>query len=242
MIRTIKWFAYFWVSLVLLLPKSQKAKRLERENRIEERDNLVDDVVKNWSRSLLDISGSEITVEGEEKIPYDETVLFVSNHQGNFDIPILAGFIKKPKAFMGKKELEKIPFMSKWMEHMQCIFMDRNNPRESLKAIKEGSLKLKEGYSMVIFPEGTRSPDGNLQEFKQGAFKLATKSKVPIVPITINGSNKIMEKGSLKVKPAKVKLVVSDPIYMTEEYIKDTKLLAEKVKTVINANLEEAAI
>lgn len=237
MFRTLKWFIGFWASLIMLLPKSRKTRILEDAGEFDKRDEMVAKVVPNWARKLIELSGSEVEVVGEENLPKDETVLFVSNHQGNFDIPLLLGYIDKPKAFMAKKEMEKMPMVSTWMKYMQCVFMDRDNPRESLKAIKQGSEKLKEGYSMVIFPEGTRSEDGQLKEFKQGAFKLATKSKVPIVPVTISGSNRIMEKGSIKINPAKVKLVIAEPVYMTEEYEKDTKLLSEKIKSVIESNL-----
>lgn len=237
MFRTLKWFIGFWASLIMLIPKSRKTRVLEESGDFEKRDKMVSEVVPNWARKLIELSGSEVEVVGEENLPKDETVLFVSNHQGNFDIPLLLGYIDKPKAFMAKKEMEKMPMVSTWMKYMQCVFMDRDNPRESLKAIKQGSEKLKEGYSMVIFPEGTRSEDGQLKDFKQGAFKLATKSKVPIVPVTISGSNRIMEKGSIKINPAKVKLVIAEPVYMTEEYEKDTKLLSEKIKAVIEGNL-----
>ncbi|OHW63216.1 1-acyl-sn-glycerol-3-phosphate acyltransferase [Andreesenia angusta] len=237
MFRTLKWFIGFWASLIMLIPKSRKTRVLEESGDFEKRDEMVAEVVPNWARKLIELSGSEVEVVGEENLPKDETVLFVSNHQGNFDIPLLLGYIDKPKAFMAKKEMEKMPMVSTWMKYMQCVFMDRDNPRESLKAIKQGSEKLKEGYSMVIFPEGTRSEDGQLKDFKQGAFKLATKSKVPIVPVTISGSNRIMEKGSIKINPAKVKLVIAEPVYMTEEYEKDTKLLSEKIKSVIEGNL-----
>jgi 1-acyl-sn-glycerol-3-phosphate acyltransferase len=237
MFRTLKWFIGFWMSLILLLPKARKVKKLEEAGDRENRDRIVNEVVANWARKLLDLSGSKVTVEGEENLPKDETVLFISNHQGNFDIPLLLGFIDKPKAFMAKKEMEKMPLVSTWMKYMQCVFMDRDNPRESLKAIKKGSEKLKEGYSMVIFPEGTRSEDGKLKEFKNGAFKLATKSGVPIVPVTLSGSDKIMRKGTVIIKPAKVKISIAPPVYMTEEYLKDTKLLSEKVKSLIEENL-----
>lgn len=237
MFRTIKWFIGFWVSLVALLPKARRVKKLDEEGKKRERDRIVDEVVPNWARKLLDLSGSTVIVEGEEHLPKDEAVLFISNHQGNFDIPLLLGFIDKPKAFMAKKEMEKMPLVSTWMKYMQCVFMDRDNPRESLKAIKKGTEKLKEGYSMVIFPEGTRSEDGKLKEFKNGAFKLATKSGVPIVPVTLSGSDKIMKKGTVIIKPARVKISIAPPVYMTDEYVKDTKLLSERVKAAIEQNL-----
>lgn len=239
MFRTIWWFFRFWTSLIALLPKSKKAEKLRKEEKIEERDALVQEVVPKWAKMLMEASGSSVTVYGQDKVPADETVLFVSNHQGNFDIPILLGYIDKPKAFMAKKELENIPLMSKWMKHMECVFMDRENPRKSLVAIKEGIGKLKSGYSMVIFPEGTRSLDGNVGEFKQGALKLATKSKVKVVPVAISGSNNIMKKKSLIVNPSSVTIVISDPLEITEEYLKDTSKLSNDVREIIVRSLEQ---
>jgi 1-acyl-sn-glycerol-3-phosphate acyltransferase len=99
-LRTIIWFIYFWAVLLKLIPSLIRVKHLQKAGNIQERDTLVDKKVKEWSTSLVKLSGSKITVSGEENIPADTAVLFVSNHQGNFDIPILLGYIKKPKAFI----------------------------------------------------------------------------------------------------------------------------------------------
>ncbi len=237
MIRTIRWFLHFGVSLLGLFPILCKVKYLDRFEKIIERDKIVSKTAREWSRELIALSGCEIKVTGEEYIPKNDPVLFVSNHQGNFDIPILLGFIQKPKAFVAKEELRKFPMVSIWMKYMNCIFMDRNNPRESIKAINEGVKILKEGYSLVIFPEGTRSKDGKLGEFKAGALKLATKSGVPIIPITIKGSNGIMEKGSFMIKPAKVEVIIAPPIKTKDNLGKETKGLTETVRNIISKNL-----
>ena len=127
--------------------------------------------------------------------------------------------------------------LSGWMKSMNCVFMDRDNPRESIRAIKDGTELLKEGYSLVLFPEGTRSKDGNLGEFKAGGLRLATKSKVDILPITINGTKDIMNKDSLIIRPAKVKVIVS-PLIKVDEYDGDTKELTEVIHNIISQNLE----
>ncbi len=237
MVRTIVWFIYFWWHLFTLQPSLCRIKALDKAGNIVERDALVSNKAKGWARSLVSLSGCKVEVTGEEHIPEDEAVLFVSNHQGNFDIPILLGFIKKPKAFVAKNELRKFPIIGTWMKYMNCIFMDRDNPRESIKAINHGAKILKEGYSLVIFPEGTRSKDGTLGVFKPGAFKLATKSGVCIVPVTIKGSNQIMKKGSFIIKPAEVEVVISPAIKMEQGLDKDTKALAENVRNIISENL-----
>lgn len=237
MVRTIGWFIYFWWRLFALQPSLFRVKALDRAGNIAERDELVANKAREWAKSLVLLSGCKIKVTGEEHIPKDEAVLFVSNHQGNFDIPILLGFIKKSKAFVAKNELRKFPIVSTWMEYMNCIFMARDNPRESIKAINHGAEILKEGYSLVIFPEGTRSKDGTLGVFKPGALKLATKSGVCIVPVTIKGSNKIMQKGSFIIKPAQVEVIISPAIKMENGVDKDTKSLTENARNIISENL-----
>lgn len=237
MIRTIRWFLYFAFSLLTSLPSLNRVKKLESAEQITERDELVDKTVKSWSRKLVGLSGAKITVVGEENIP-DGAVLFVSNHQGNFDIPILLGYIGKPKGFIAKIETQKLYIVRDWMKYINCIFMDRNDIRQSVKAIGEGVKNLKSGKSMVIFPEGTRSDDGNLLEFKPGSMKLATKSGVPIVPVTISGSMDIMLKKSIIIRPANVEIVISKPIMPDAEI--DTVDLTEMVKAQIEKNLKLA--
>ncbi len=124
----------------------------------------------------------------------DEPVLFVSNHQGSFDIPLLLGYIDKPKAFIAKWELRYLPFIGSWMKELGCIFIKRNDFRQTLKAFKGAGEVFKKGQSLVIFPEGTRSRSSKLGEFKRGSLKIALREKVPVVPVTIKGSYKL--KGS----------------------------------------------
>lgn len=237
MIRTLIWFCYLWISLFQSMPDLKKAQRFHDAGEFEKRDAVVNNRVGPWSRKLLKLSGNTVTVKGLENIPKDRAVLFVGNHQSNFDIPILLGHIDTPKAFIAKIELEKFPLISKWMILMECVFMDRDNLRQSAKAIMQGIKSLKKGYSMVVFPEGTRTDDGILLEFKPGALKLATKSGAPIVPITINGSKDIMKKGQKIIRPAHVEITVDKPIEITDEMKQDTIALAEHVQGIIAKNL-----
>ncbi|GGB39856.1 lysophospholipid acyltransferase family protein [Fictibacillus barbaricus] len=236
--RTIIWFIYFWGVLLKLIPALNRVKHLQKTGNIQERDTLVDKKVKEWSTSLVKLSGSKITVSGEENIPADTAVLFVSNHQGNFDIPILLGYIKKPKAFISKIEVKKMPFIGTWMEQLNCLFMDRKNVRQSVQAINEGAKLLKNGTSLVIFPEGTRSKGDEMSAFKPGSFKLAIKSGVPIIPVTIDGSYKIMEKQGFWIKPAEVYITVHPPIYPQHQ---EAKELAVQSQRVIKEGVKKAA-
>ncbi|MBZ4646415.1 MAG: 1-acyl-sn-glycerol-3-phosphate acyltransferase [Petroclostridium sp.] len=237
MIRTIICFIYFFIYLIITLPLLMKVIVLDKQNKIADRDELVYRVAGNWARLLVKLSGSEVKVIGHENVPKDGPVLFVSNHQGNFDIPILIGFIDKPKAFISKIEVRKLPIIRTWMYYMNCIFIKRGDARKALEAINQGVEVLKEGYSLVIFPEGTRSKDGNLGEFKPGSLKLATKSGMPIVPVTIKGSYKIMKKNSFSVHPAYVEIIISPAVSPDIIAAKDSKDLAEMIKNIISNNL-----
>lgn len=238
MLKTIFWFIYFFVYLLFILPNFIRVRALDRAQKIPERDLEVNNVVKKWALSIINFSGSKVSVIGTENVPAQGGVVFISNHQGNFDIPILLGYIDKPKAFIAKKELKKLPLISSWMHYMNCVFIDRSSSRSALRAIQEGVVHLQMGYSLVIFPEGTRSKGNQIGEFKSGSFKLATKAKVPIIPVTIKGSYKIIEANGGLIKPALVEVIISEPVStagLSREEIDD---LPEKVKNIIASQLE----
>jgi 1-acyl-sn-glycerol-3-phosphate acyltransferase len=237
MIRTVIWFVYFWAYLVYLIPSLFKVKRYDNNNMVDKRDKLVDEVVHRWARSLVKLSGSIVKITGEQNVPESGAVLFVANHQGNFDIPILLGFIKKPKSVIAKIEMKRMPMISTWMKYMNCIFMDRKDIRQSLKVINEGAEYLKKGYSILVFPEGTRSKGTSIGEFKKGSLKLALKSGVPIIPITIKGSYKIMEQNGFIIKPAEVEVIISEPIETFNISKKEAEELPDKVKNIVMSNL-----
>ena len=188
MIKTFLFYVGVILNLIFCSFFSIKVKYLNKKSKIKLRDEYIHKKTTNWAKCVMKLSKANITVNGLENIPKNTTVLFVSNHQSYFDIPLLMSTIDVPKGFIAKKELEKWPLINMWMKYLRCIFMDRDNMRKSAEAIVNGINTLKSGYSMVIFPEGTRSRGLTHNEFKPGSFKLATKSKVPIVPITIDGT------------------------------------------------------
>jgi 1-acyl-sn-glycerol-3-phosphate acyltransferase len=234
MIKTIHWFAYLWLSM--LKPRFQLM-RLNRQGKIAERDACAHAIARKWAQSAIASNGSEIKVIGNENVPASGGVLFIANHQSNFDIPILIGFVPRDKGFIAKHEMLKIPVFSRWMRYLGCLFIDRGDARQSLKVLNEAAERLKQGHSLVIFPEGTRSKDGTVGQFKSGSLKIAVKANVPIVPITINGSMNIMPKGTSFIKSACVEVIVSPPLILDELPDKDTNLIAEKVRSIIVANL-----
>ncbi|AOR24794.1 lysophospholipid acyltransferase family protein [Clostridium taeniosporum] len=232
MIRTIIFFIIIVFSLLLVSTHTFKIKSLEKKGKLEEKNKLIHKVTSNWAKFIMKASGAKINVIGLENIPKDETILFISNHQSNFDIPLLMSSIDVPKGFIAKKELETVPFISTWMKHINCVFIDRKNLRKSAEAIVQGIKILKSGYSMVIFPEGTRSKGKDIGDFKSGSFKLALKSKCVIVPLTINGTYKLLEETN-RIKPSDIELIIHKPIYTKNLTKEEQEKLPNTVRTII---------
>ena len=241
MLRSIVWYIVFFGTLILDIPAMIRAKMLTKKGLEEKRDKLVYKVTTTWARILLKVAGVKVTVHGLENIPNDTNVLYIGNHQGNFDIPIYMSQIPGLKGFVSKIEVKKIPGVRTWMEYMYCVFMDRSSIRKSGEAIIEGIKILKSGHSLVIFPEGTRSKGDNMGDFKAGSFKLATKSKVPIVPVTMNGSYKIMENSKKKwiVKPSHVDLYIHPAIETANLTKEEQDVLPTKVYETIKSKLPQ---
>ena len=242
MLRSIVWYIVFFSTIVLRIPAMIRAKNLTKKGLEEERDRLVYKSTVSWAKTLLKVAGVKVTVHGVENIPKDKNVLYIGNHQGNFDIPIYMSEIPGLKGFVSKIEVKKIPGIRTWMEYMYCVFMDRSSLRKSGEAIIEGVKILKKGHSLVIFPEGTRSKGDKMGDFKAGSFKLATKSKVPIVPVTMNGSYKIMEinKKKWQVKPTHVDLYIHPAIETANLTKEEQDALITKVYDVIKSKLPQS--
>lgn len=215
--------------------------RLNVQHKTAERDACAHAIARNWARSAIAANGSVINVKGIENVPEKGGVLFIANHQSNFDIPIFIGFVPRDKGFIAKKELEKIPVFSMWMKYLGCVFINRKDARKSLQMLDHAAERLKAGHSLVIFPEGTRSLDGNVGQFKTGSLRLALKANVAIVPVTISGSKDIMPKGTSFIKSAKVDVVIAPPLFLATIDLKDPSAMNEKIRGIIVANLNNHA-
>ena len=238
-LRSIYWFVSFIVSIGFSSIKLFKAKILEKRGKYAELDKYAFDVTTKWAKRRMKESGANIVVHNQEKIPKDSPVLFMSNHQGNFDIAIFMASIEKNTGFVAKIEMEKAIIVRGWMKYIHCIFMDRSDIKQSLRIILQGIEVLKQGHSLVVFPEGTRSQCDEMRQFKHGSFKLATKSKVPIVPVTLDGSYKLMEQHGGTITPARVDGYVHDPIPtagLSKEEIND---LPNRVMDIIATKLPQ---
>jgi len=222
--------------MITTLPELFKVKRLEKSGNLIERDKLVAKKVKQWAQKMFKKAHGSIQVMGAEQLPPDKAVVFISNHQSNFDILVILGYIDKPAAFISKIEVLKLPIIRSWMRLMQCVFMNRKDLRQSAHAMQEGVEVLKRGYSMVIFPEGTRSKGKPIGDFKAGSFKLPLRAGVQIVPVTIQGTwHMLEEKG--RIQPAQITLIIHEPIPTNTLSQEEISALPEKVKHIIAAGL-----
>ena len=194
--------------------------------------------VKKAFRTILRIAGVKIEVSGLDNIP-DEACLYVGNHNSYFDILVTETVIPSGTGFVSKDSLQKIPGLSSWMNLIHCLFLNRTDVREGLKMILTGADYLKEGYSMFIFPEGTRSRDGHIGEFKGGSLKMAQKAGAPIVPVAISGSSKIFEKNEgLRVTPGHVKVSFGTPFKFSDLTKEQKKTISDHTRAAIQVRLD----
>jgi 1-acyl-sn-glycerol-3-phosphate acyltransferase len=179
------------------------------------------------------LAGGRATVLGLENIPEDHPVLFVGNHRSIFDIILAGSLIKYPCGFVAKKELQGTP-ITLIMEEIHCLFLDREDPRQGLKTILTAIDYVKSGISMFIFPEGTRCKvEGTFLPFHAGSFKIATKAKVPIIPVTIVGMGDVFEDHYPRIKWAPVVIEFGEPIDTADMDRNAQKDLPDKVKALM---------
>lgn len=180
-------------------------------------------IARKWSRMLVRLAGANVRIEGEHNAPTDQPRIYVSNHQSWFDVWALAAELPVHYRFVAKKELARIPIFGLAWKAAGHVCIDRSDRSAAVRSLEEaGNLIRSDGSGIIIFPEGTRSPDGRLQSFKKGAFMLALYTGVDIVPIGISGSRQVLPKGSFMVRPGTITIRIGRPI-QTAEYSNATR-------------------
>jgi 1-acyl-sn-glycerol-3-phosphate acyltransferase len=196
-------------------------------------------IVVTAFRIILFLSGVRYTVIGKDNIPKDEAVLYVANHRSYFDVPIAYVTIPTLTGFIAKKEIKKVPFVSTWMWFLQCLFLDREDIKQGLKVILKGIEQIKEGYSMFISPEGTRSQNKEMLPFKEGSFKMAEKTGCAIIPVALTNTDEIFEKHAPWIHSAHVIIEFGKPIYPKDLTKEQQKFLGTYVQGIIREALEK---
>lgn len=231
-IKTIRYILYM-ICLQLKGLKYFLIKYLYGEERASE---YVQKIGYLWSKFTINIIGIKIEVIGQNNI-LNEPCIFVSNHSSILDIPLILYTSNAKIGFIAKKEILKVPVIGFWLKRSGGLSLDRENPRDAIKCLKECINNINKGYSIGLFPEGTRSTDGNVGEFKKGSFKFATKSKAPIIPISIEHASRSFEDTG-KFVPSKIKIVYGKPIYTSQLTKDDEKMLPTKVRDIIINSLK----
>lgn len=192
-----------------------------------------------WSRFCCILSGVRVKVIGRENISKDKSYVFCANHQGAFDIWSVYGYLNHNFKWLMKKELESMPFAGWACIKAGQVFVDDSNIASIRHTIEDAEKKLKDGMSLVIFPEGSRSWDGKMIPFKRGAFMLAAEFRLPVVPITIDGSFRAMPRFTYCICPTKITITIHPPIMPGDNGF-NTKLLMKQCHDAIESALPEA--
>lgn len=170
--------------------------------------------IRHYFKSLIFLAGTKVDVKGLENVPEDTAVLYVGNHRSYFDIIITHTLAKGPIGYVAKKEFLKYPFLNLYMTDMGSLFLDRENPKEGLKSITQGTQFMKQGLSLGLFPEGTRNHGDTLLPFKEGGYRMAEKSKSPIVVMALSGFDRIFEGNKFHmIWKRKVVIEFDKPVY-----------------------------
>ena len=199
--------------------------------------NLAHWVGRMWARSILFTSGVRVQVDGLHRIDPHQAYVFAANHQSQFDIFVLLAHLPIQFRWLAKKELFRIPILGLAMKGAGYISIDRNDRKAAFKSIDLAAARVRDGTSIVIFPEGTRSLDGRLKYFKKGGFHLAIKAKRPIVPVSISGTFSILPKKGFKITPKKARVYIGGPIPTDGVTANDRDWLISEVRRRIQEHL-----
>jgi 1-acyl-sn-glycerol-3-phosphate acyltransferase len=205
----------------------------------ERRGHFAHRCARAWSWLILKTTGVRVSVEGLERITPGATYVFVSNHQSIYDIPVIFASLPYQLRIIAKESLAKFPVLGWHLRRGGHLLVDRRKPGGSTILGRWRAL-VKDGLSLIIFAEGTRSVDGRVARFKAGSFLLALQAGLPIVPVAVVGTRHVMQKGRLRTEPGDVRLIVHDPIYpppIESPTVRDAKRLADAVHAIVEATV-----
>lgn len=186
-----------------------------------------------WGRPLLALGGIKLVVKGGEKLDASKSYIVCANHSSQMDIPVIFAALGIPVRFMAKKSIFYVPIFGWSMWLAGFIPVDRSSSRKARESINEAAQKIKNGPSLLVFPEGTRSPDGEIHSFKSGAFVIAQKAGVPILPVAIRGSHNVLPKDTVRISPGTVEFVIGTPISTTDSNSIDKEKIRQLTKSAI---------
>lgn len=194
---------------------------------------LADRLTGEWASIVMRGSGTKLVVRNAERIGLGRGQILVANHQSWFDIFALGGALGRSFSFVGKREVSSIPIVGAAWEKVGHIAIDRSDREAAIASLQRADDLLRDGRTIIMFPEGTRSPTGELGRFKKGAFVMAIKSQVPVLPVAILGTRAIMKKGSWGIRPGTATVVVGNPISTEGLTLRDRNRLSRESRTAL---------
>ena len=194
---------------------------------------------RRWSWLILKTSGIRVTVEGLEHVNPQAPAIFCVNHQSSMDIPVLLVNLPFQFRFVAKRSLFRYPFMGWHLRRSGHIAVHRDRPGEARKSLDEAVRKIRDGYPVVVFPEGGRSRTGEILPFKAGAFHLAVRSGVPIMPVTLNGTMAVLRPDTVHIRPGRVEMIVHPSIPTAGLTSEDVRQLAERVRNQVLSRFKQ---
>ena len=196
-------------------------------------------VAARWARFIAHLTPMRVQIEGSENVVPGQSYVVVSNHQSQYDIPLIYGFCGLDLRWVMKAEIGKLPFIAQGCRAIGHIFIDRGNPEQARATINNAVANLPRGASVLFFPEGTRSPNGDLIKFRKGAFRVAVDRKLPVLPMTVVGTRALLPPGSLRIRPGRVRLVIHPPIQPVEAPVDEAVTrLCQRTRRVIATPLQ----
>lgn len=191
-----------------------------------------------WSRAGLFLSGVKVDVYGREHIDPKQSYVIVANHLSHYDIWVLYGWLNMDIRWVMKQELRHVPVVGICCATLGHVFINRTNRESALASLNAAKKRISGGTSIIFFPEGTRSRDGHLREFKKGAFRMAQDLELPILPITLRGTRQILPPDTANVRPGRAQMVIQPPIPVTAGDEDVTTDLLDKSRAAIRVALE----
>lgn len=198
-------------------------------------ERVVAAIMRRWGRGVVRLGKWEVRLEGVSHLPEGGAIL-VANHQSLADIPLLLSAIPGEVRFLAKRELGAIPLFGRAMVRAGNLLVDRDDPRDAVRMIRDATGRIGRGQRLVVFPEGTRSPDGRVGEFKPGAFHLAQKTGAPVLPVRIDGTCRALPKGSLRIRPGCMTVRILPPLQAAHGELPAKQEMARQAREAILAS------
>lgn len=193
-----------------------------------------------WARMMFFFMGVRVVCEGGDRIDPSGPVVLAANHQNGLDIPLVSLALPIAFGFVAKAELARVPFLGAAIRFSPSVFVDPTEPRRTLESMRRAGAEIRSGSSVLVFPEGARSYDGKLAEFRRGAFQLALEAGVPIVPVTIVDAVCVFDERAKVARPGTIRVVVHEPVSLDGMTRRQLPEIMDRVRTAMAGPLPAA--